>query len=407
MSSRVALTLVTAAVTTFLSAEAWAQECEPPRILFVVDTSTSMNGVIEEGGAETTKWAAAQEAISSVLTMFPEAAQYGLMTYPGAAGACSTGSVIVEVGAGTASTIKETVNDIVVTNGRYTPGGQSLMVASQYAPLLEEGFRGHVVFVTDGHQWCSVDGNQYCVTESDCDLMGVGTCPSCGPDLPDGCFCVQDWSVLGAEALTSAGVTTHVVGFGAEVNFRALNQTADAGGTAMPGCDPNSNAPSCYIQATLPSELSAAFESIVEEVAVDVCTGPCGIEGQRTCGLDGWSDCDAPAIQSCVSTCNTPGTQQCVNDALTACSSEVDCGGGATVSSSVVSSASVAVSSAASGGGAGGAGGSGGGNAVGDPEADGGCACRMPGAKDSSKPERWAGLLSIGLAVLALSRRRR
>ncbi len=368
-----------------------------------------MLGAIES----TTKWAAAQDAVSTVLTAYPEEAQYGLMLFPGAAGQCTTGEVKVEIAAGTANTIVGELSNLVIPNNNQTPAGQTLMAASKYPLITDPNYNNYVIFVTDGYQYCSLAGGTACVTPEDCTEMGDPTC-DCKPDMNDGCYCVQEWPVLGAQALTNAGVNTYVVGFGSSVNTKALNQAADVGGTALPNCDPNSDMPSCYFQATVPAELTAAFSQIVQQVVTETCTGPCGIMGERTCTLNGWTDCDAPDTISCKSTCDTDGTQTCVDGSLTECSSEPECGSGGS-GGTVSTSASSGSAGASAAGGSSGSAGAGGAQSGGapptdgikddDPEQEGSCACRTAVGshpKDSSGP-LW--LLAMG-TILAASRRR-
>jgi hypothetical protein len=369
-----------------------AQECVPPRILFVVDASSSMLGEIDQ----TTKWEAAQAAVETVLNAYPSEAEYGLMLFPGAAGQCSTGEVKVDVAQGTGSQIVGALQSLFIPTNNQTPAGQTLMAASQYPLITDPGYANHVIFVTDGYQYCSVGGGTACATQSDCTAMGESSCPSCLPDTNDGCYCVQHWPVLGAEGLFSAGVATYVVGFGSSVNFQALNMTAFAGGTSTPGCDPMSDMPSCYFQATMPQDLTMALGQIVMQVVTDTCVGACGIEGEKTCTPSGWSECDSPDSVSCLSTCGTPGLQQCVGDALTECSSEIDCGEGGAGGSPTTSTTSGV-------GGSGAVGGSGDtSNRDDDPGEEGGCACRAAGGNSHSGQLLW---LALG-AALGLARRR-
>lgn len=391
-----ALCAVLCATTT-----ARAQDCTAPRILLIMDTSTSMNGEIDDGnGGMITKWAAAQDAIDQVLTTYPDHAQYGLMLFPGVAAGCSTGEVVVDVAAGTAGSINQTISSYVVQNGAFTPAGQSLMTASNYGGITAQGVPNYVIFVTDGHQWCDVGDPATCATASDCALMGVSPCPDCSPDLPDGCFCVQDWPVIGTQALADQGVTTYVVGFGEQVNIRYLNEAAHVGGAPLPNCDPTEDEfASCFFQATMASELTAHLAQIVLETLSESCLGDCGIGGTRLCTVNGWTDCDAPTTQSCMSSCDTPGTQECINDQLTVCSSEVDCGtgGGGT-------GASGAGTPTGGSGGVGNAGGAPPGVAA-DPEDEGSCGCRTVGRLDEGRLAPLALLLALG--GLARTRRRR
>jgi len=387
-----------ALAVSLTTSEAAAQDCTPPRILFIVDASSSMLDEI----AGTPKWTAAQDAINAVLTTHASVAEYGLMPFPGAGAQCTTGTVTVPLGLGTEAAIATELASMYIPQNVQTPAGQTLMMASQDALLIDQSYNGYVIFVTDGHQYCSVDGDAHCVTQADCTLMGVSNCPTCMPAQPDGCYCVQDWPVLGATALAGENVDTYVVGFGSQVNARALNQTADAGGTALPGCDPNSTEPSCYFQASVPAELNAALGQIVLQLVTETCTGDCGIQGERECTPQGWSDCDAPDTIDCMSTCNTPGFSQCVDGQLTECSSEVDCGGGGACGTSS------GIGGAGGGGlttsGTGGAGNVSSGDDDDDPGEEGGCGCRTAGSPSDGWTPAW--LLALGLGLLARRRPR-
>ncbi len=400
---RVHAPLLTAAIFSSvlsLTPRAEAEDCTPPRILFVVDASSSML----EGIEQTSKWNAAQVAIDAVLTMHGDVAQYGLMTFPGGPGQCSTGEVLIDVAAGTAPNILSTLGGLNIPGNAQTPAGQTLMAASNYALITDPAYANYVIFVTDGHQWCDVNNGAACVSAQDCTDMGIITCPTCQPSLPDGCYCVQNWPALGAGALYAAGVSTYVVGFGALVNYRGLNQTADAGGTALPNCDPDADVASCYFQADMPSELTAALSTIVQQVVTESCIGPCGIDGERSCTLAGWADCDAPDSVACQASCGLSGTQQCVNDVLTECSSESQCGTGGGSTSSGSGGASSGSGGASSSSGTGGASSSSSGQQSddADPEDTGSCGCRVPGGSDDS--QAWLLALAAGLVV---ARRRR
>ncbi len=304
------------------SLDASAQDCVPPRILFVVDASFSMTNEL----MGVTKWEAAQSAIQAVLDAHGSSAEYGLMTFPGPAGQCSTGQVMVDVAAGTGDTILSTLAGMTLPGNAQTPAGQTLNAAASYAGITDPAHDNYVIFITDGYQYCSVESGTACATAADCTAMGVSPCPSCLPDATDGCYCVQDWTIRGASALADQGVNTYVVGFGDAVNFRVLNETASVGNTALAGCDPTSTMASCYYQATAPTELTTALSGIVQGVVTAECSNDCGLLGERTCTLAGWSECDAPSSVACTSSCDTDGTQECVDGSLTECSAEADCG---------------------------------------------------------------------------------
>jgi len=402
-----------------------AETCNPPRILLVMDASSSMLGQITENGVTTTKWEAVQTAVAAVFGKYADAAQYGLMTFPGSTGGCSTGEVTVQVAAGTASTIQSTLLNMTIPSNNQTPAGQSLVAASKYAGITNSANPNYVIFMTDGWQYCSIStsGAPQCATSTDCSAMNVSPCPTCNScqvsstdpgcsgQNPDGCYCVRSWPIKGVEALKAAGVPTYVVGFGTETDVQTLNKAADAGGTATPGCDPNSNSPSCYLQATSPSELTTALSSIIQAVVTETCSGDCGIQGTRTCTAAGWSDCDAPATQSCQASCGQ-GTQTCTNGVLGPCDAPcLDAGTGGSAGSAGAGGSS---GSAATGGtgnvdagmaGSSGAAATGGGSGKADDSGDdGGCGCRVTGSPVGPSPW-WA--LGLGLGLVARRRRRR
>jgi hypothetical protein len=398
------------AATLAWSGSALAQDCNPPRILFVVDASNSMTAAI----GDTTKWAAAQDAIHQVLVTYPEQAQYGLMTFPGPAGGCDIGEVLVDVGIGTEAQIEQTLSLLEIAPNAQTPAGQTLMAASQYPAITDPANFNYVIFVNDGWQYCSTGSGASCVNTGDCAFMSDPTCPTCLPAQPDGCYCVQDWPVLGATALYDAGVLSYVVGFGESVNFQALNRTANAGGTALPACDPNAQTASCYFQATHADELTAALAAIAQEVITDSCEGDCGISGTQTCTVAGWSDCVIDPIVDCTSSCGTSGTQECVDGAFTECSSEASCGAGGSGTGNTGAGATGAGTPTGGTGNVGNEGGAGNTGNVGnsgghtgeaaDPEEEGNCGCRAVGSPASGAAA--GGWLLLAGLVGARRRRR-
>ncbi len=408
-----------------LCLDARAQDCDPPRILFVIDSSSSMLEDITEGGVTTSKWQSAQDAVHAVVSPYGDAAQYGLMTFPGPSGGCSTGTVLVDVNAGTAPAIENTLSTFDMQGSRATPAGQSLVAAANYPRITDPLYPSFVVFMSDGWQYCSIptSGAPACATASDCTLMGEDPCPSCnscqsvssdpacdGPNA-DGCYCVRDWPVLGVEALAAEEVTTYVVGFGSEVDAMTLNAAAEAGGTALSGCDPTSSDPSCYYQATAPSDLTTALADIVQDVVTEGCLGPCDIPGERTCTASGWSECEAPSTIECTSPCGTTGVQECVNGQLTEC--DAVCPDAGTGGAAGAGGQGGSAGSAATGGGPIDAGmpdarsdaGSGMYSGPTDSGDDGGCGCRTAGTAPAGG---FAGLAALaGLGLLGWRRRAR
>jgi hypothetical protein len=231
------------------------------RVLFVVDMSSSMSSSWDGS----TRWSGLQDAITGALDSYGSDAEFGLMRWPGAAGGCAVGEVVVDIGPGNAAAIESWLTTASVSGGSFSPMGQTLVTAAQYSLLTDPAHHNVVIFLPDGYQYCSVEGGTRCVTQSDCDLMGVSSCPTCLPDSPDYCYCAQNWPVLGATALRDAGVYTYVVGIDGETSPLYLNQVAFEGGTATDGCDPQATTPSCYTQASTPAELDTAVATAVNQ----------------------------------------------------------------------------------------------------------------------------------------------
>ncbi|MCA9647245.1 MAG: VWA domain-containing protein, partial [Myxococcales bacterium] len=131
------------------SAPALAQDCNPPKILFVMDASSSMNQTTTGG---MTKWEAVQSAAHAVFQAHGAAARYGLMTFPGATGGCAAGDVLVSMAPDTGSTIESTLAALNIPADNATPAGQTLVKASQLSDLPD-----YVIFMTDGWQFCDID----------------------------------------------------------------------------------------------------------------------------------------------------------------------------------------------------------------------------------------------------------
>ncbi len=322
--------------------------CRPPRVLFVVDASSSMLESISDAdgnGPTQSKWEALAGAVQTLTTEHDGTALFGLMTFPGATGGCSAGDVLLEPAPGNEAAINQVIGELPIANDAATPAGQTLMKAAQDPTLLDDSYENIVVFISDGWQYCSMadasGGAPTCATADDCDAMGTeacGTCNACQVNDSsaacqgqngDGCYCVRNWPVLGVQALADAGVKTYVVGFGDNVDARTLNQAAAVGGDALPGCEPDSDSPSCYLEANSPAALSAALDSVMLRLSSAPCAGDCGIRGNKTCTLDGWSACEAPAVSECTSQCGSVGSQSCVEGQLSKCSATCEGTGGA------------------------------------------------------------------------------
>ncbi|MBA3819899.1 MAG: VWA domain-containing protein [Deltaproteobacteria bacterium] len=265
-----------------------AQTCDPARVMVVLDKSSSM--VTGSIGTQT-KWDVAVAGLGQVLTTYENKAEFGLMTFP-KPNQCGPGAVDVAPAKANKAAILGALDQPPPTAGNWTPMAQTLLVAAEDASLLAAAGTRHVIVVTDGWQWCS-------------------------PYDPNTRF-------DGADAvgkLTAAGITTWVVGFGAEVDASALNQMALIADTERPNCNANNTDPAapdqCYFQVDNSAELVAALTSIAGTiVAAELCDGidndcdgqidedltrdcsnGCGT-GSETCAAGAWGGCSAPAVST-------------------------------------------------------------------------------------------------------------
>jgi MYXO-CTERM domain-containing protein len=268
-------------------AAAQTTTCEYPRMLIVLDKSSSMLGTLASGS---TKWSVARTAINRTVSANGSGIHFGLMIFPDP-DHCGAGKVKVDVGPNTATAISSYLSDPPPSGGNYTPMSQSLDAAGEYAPLLSGPQRNFVLLITDGWQWC--------------DPYDSAT---------------RFWPVDAVRRLRAKGVKTYVVGFGGGVDVLTLNRMAYEGGTSRSGCNPagtDANAlDRCYFQAGSQAELDAALDQIAVETGAERCDG-------RDNDCDGYVDnstagSPAPMSRACSSACGG-GLQQCVGGQWTAC----------------------------------------------------------------------------------------
>jgi hypothetical protein len=198
-------------------------QAEPivPNLMIVLDRSDSMN---DPGGGGDSKWTIAKAALNQILDDHGPSVNFGLDMFA-SNNSCAAGNVNVDVGAGTSSTISNTIQSSNAASG--TPIRATMSALRNYSGLKDHNHPNYVLLITDGEESCDIWND---------------------PSTP-----VQQ---LRQQTPT---VKTFVVGFGSGVSASQLNDMATKGGTARPGSPK-------YYQANDATQLSNALDAILGTV---------------------------------------------------------------------------------------------------------------------------------------------
>ncbi|MCS6798670.1 MAG: VWA domain-containing protein [Myxococcota bacterium] len=264
--------------------------CEAPRVLISLDKSSSMLGRLPGGG---TKWDAARTALRELVEAYADRIDFGLQIFPHP-NECAPGRITLDIGPNDAARIVSALGAPPPEAGNWTPMAQSLDALLSYERLRRPGPPAHVILITDGWQWCS-------------------------PYDPATRFLPVD----AVGRLRAAGLTVHVVGFGASVDPLTLNRAAVAAGTARPGCNPALSDPAaeghCYAQVDDLSELRAELDAIARSIADETCNG---VDDDCDGVVDDGFDADGDGQTSCGGDCDD--TQAAVRVGATEACNGVD-----------------------------------------------------------------------------------
>lgn len=221
---------------------------DPPDMLLTVDISGSMCAPLIDTFPPTsaeTKLAVMKAALTDLVTRMDARINFGLMLFPGD-GACGAGTVRNGIAPRNASAVNTTIGGLndsffscPLANPGATPTHTSLAAALAYYETLPVNPIGrYVLLATDG-------------------------LPNCGPvDSEGNTEETVPETVAAIEALRAAGISTYVLGFGADFTGGdgPLRQMATAGGTSAP------------YNARSAAELEAALDAIAAEVIPPSCT---------------------------------------------------------------------------------------------------------------------------------------
>ncbi len=303
-----------ALIAACATASAQTIECNEPNVLLVFDVSGSMGKAVPG-----TKYTQAVAAITAATQALDDEIRFGLLMFPK-----PTQEAGVHCTLETAPQIEPALGngpaifDLISADGANFWGGptgdhdtpmyQALQAAGGLDVLQDPTRRSYVVLITDGKQDCCIQGDYD--DEPDCLPNSVEFEPTEEQEN------IQDL-VDQVAALKAAGLDTFVVGLQEKVSPQALNQMAQAGGTAAQGCNPNQTDPlaadNCYFTTDDAASLELALDAIAQLIAEEVCDG---IDNDCNGEIDEhWPDlgveCDGPDEDLC-----GDGVKICTEDKL-------------------------------------------------------------------------------------------
>ncbi len=277
-----------------------------PNMLVLVDRSGSMANPLDVSDARCagcgdgtpcpvacpTKERVLKAALATFLTTGTPLARLALASFPSSASACAASSTLdvpFEPASArdddTALRAKgvQVANAVAaLTMGGGTPTAAALDAVAQSGALTDatDARKDYVLLVTDGLPNCNATNPNHvcsapnaacrCTQPAGCTGSAVSFTP-----CSQGCL-DTDATVLRIAELRQRGVTTIVLGFGAELATSdaalTLNAMATAGGfeRSCPAADPTC-ASRRYFQATDAAELTQALEAIAQRLPADAC----------------------------------------------------------------------------------------------------------------------------------------
>jgi MYXO-CTERM domain-containing protein len=276
--SCVVVTVILATMLAGQPAQATKLCGEIPQVLIVLDRSGSMKEKVNGKS----KWAIAKSAVTSLTKKFASQLALGLMLYPHWPETDNCAFGVVNVG----PAVSDGKALLTALNSSYPSGNTPIAATIDSVSSYLGGASGkprYVILVSDGKETCLLPkaplsqagscswengtnyrkcggcGWQFCLSDGtwslDCEPKpDVFSCPAgqtCGNDaLCKGTATGSPTAKAAAGQLMGQGVKTYVIGFGSQINSKALSGIASAGGTGN------------FYEATNLTQLESAFQKI-------------------------------------------------------------------------------------------------------------------------------------------------